>query len=243
MPCEHYQTALTEAAATGVLPPELREHLANCAGCRATFTAEQNLFASIDMGIHAAANAELPPAFLSRVQARIKEEKQPHGKYSWIPTWAFAAVSAAVLLAFVFPLLKSKPRQPAPTPAILVQKTLTSPAAQQTIRDSIPEVATRHAAPSRSTLTVTKHTIAPQENSRRFTAEPEVLVPPDEQLAFARFVATAGQNKGLDATALPKIKNEGSIRVDAIEIAAVQVEPLEPETVLTDFFGNTRQAQ
>jgi hypothetical protein len=243
MPCKHYQTALTEAAATGVLPPEVRGHLANCADCHAAFTAEQNLFASIDMGIHAAANAELPPAFLSRVQARIKEEKQPHGKYSWIPTWAFAAVSAAVLLAFVFPLLKSKPRRPAPTPAIVVQKTLTSPAAQQTIQNSIPEVATRHAAPSRSALTVTKHAIAPQENSRRFTAELEVLVPPDEQLAFARFVAMIERNKGLDAAAFPKAQNEDHIQVSEIEIAAVHVEPLDPRTELTDFFGRTQEAQ
>jgi hypothetical protein len=243
MPCEHYQTALTEAAATGVLPPELREHLANCAGCRATFTAEQNLFASIDMGIHAAANAELPPAFLSRVQARIKEEKQPHGKYSWIPTWAFAAVSAAVLLAFVFPLLKSKPRQPAPTPAIVVQKTRTNSTTEPAIQNSTADAATKHAAPNRSALAVTKNTIPPQNNAPRFAAEPEVIVPPDEQLAFARFVAMIERNKGLDAAAFPKAQNEGPIQVSKIEIAAVHVEPLDPRTELTDFFGRTHEAQ
>ena len=243
MPCEHYQPALIEAAATGVLPPELREHLSDCVGCRAAFTAEQNLFASIDLGLSAAANAELPPAFLARVQAHIKEEKQPHGKYSWIPTWAFAAVSAAVLLVVTFPLMRSKPRQPAPNPAIVVQKNLSNSAIQQTVQNSIPEAATDHAVPNRSALSATKHTIAPQNDALRFAAEPEVLVPPDERLAFARFVATVKQNNGVDAAAFSKGQNEGPVQVTAIEIAAVQVEPLVPETVLTDFFGRTHQSE
>jgi predicted anti-sigma-YlaC factor YlaD len=243
MPCEHYQTTLTEAAASGILPPELREHLSSCATCRDTWAVEQNLFASIDMGLSTAVNAELPPAFLARVQARVKEEKQPHGKYNWIPTWAFASVSAAILLAFVFPLLKSKPRQPAPNPAIVAQKTSANSTTQQTVPNSIPEVATNHAAPNRSALSEVKHTIAPQNDAPRFAAQPEVIVPPDERQAFARFVATVEQSKGLAATAFPKAQNDGPLQVDVLEIAAVQVEPLSPQTDLTDFFGRTHQAQ
>lgn len=243
MPCNQYQTALTESAATGVLPPALREHLANCADCHASFLAEQNLFASIDTGLRAFANAELPPTLLTRVQARINEEKQPNEKYNWIPTWAFAAVSAAVLLAFVFPLLKSKPRQLAANPAIVVQKTPTNSATQQTVQNLIPEAATRHAVSNRSALAVTRNAIPSQNNAPRFAAEPEVLVPPDERLAFARFVARVGQNKELNAAAFPKMRNEGPVQVNAIEIAAVQVELLDPRTELTDFFGRTHEAQ
>ena len=70
MPCAHYKDALIEAAASGAdltsvpTPDEetaaLRAHLESCASCRAAFEQEQSLFSSIDAGLHAAANAEVP---------------------------------------------------------------------------------------------------------------------------------------------------------------------------------------
>ena len=78
MPCKHFQSALTDAAASGAPMPELRQHLKTCSDCHSAFLAEQNLFASIDSTLHAQANADIPPALVSRLHARIFVE---NGQY------------------------------------------------------------------------------------------------------------------------------------------------------------------
>jgi hypothetical protein len=100
MPCEHYQDALVEAAATGAEPQgELRAHLTACAACRAAFAEEQSLFSSIDAGLHATANAELPPSLLPRVRARLLDETPSRKR--WIPAWAAVAASVALFIGFL----------------------------------------------------------------------------------------------------------------------------------------------
>ncbi len=70
MLCKHYKVALIEAAASSAQPQgDLRAHLEACASCRAAFEQEQSLFASIDAGLHVAANAEVPASLLPRVRA------------------------------------------------------------------------------------------------------------------------------------------------------------------------------
>src|SRR5947209_18647905 len=103
MPCKHFQPALTDAAASAAPTPELRQHLTTCPSCQATFLAEQALFASIDSTLHAQVNADIPPAFVSRAQAhlendRLEQEKGVAQTPNWIPSWTFAAVSPAILL-------------------------------------------------------------------------------------------------------------------------------------------------
>src|SRR5437660_3089835 len=118
MPCKHFQSAMTDAAASGATTPELRQHLTTCSGCQDAFLAEQALFASIDSTLHAQVNADIPPAFVSRAQAhlendRLAPEKGVAQTPTWTPSWAFAAVSAAIIfLAIAFPVIKS--RQPHP---------------------------------------------------------------------------------------------------------------------------------
>jgi anti-sigma factor RsiW len=74
MPCEHFQDALIEAAATRAEPQgEVRVHLQNCAACQAAFEQEQSLFASIDAGVRVVANAEVPPSLMPRVRAALDE--------------------------------------------------------------------------------------------------------------------------------------------------------------------------
>src|SRR5437660_10550678 len=123
MPCKHFQSAMTDAAASGATTPELRQHLTTCSGCQDAFLAEQALFASIDSTLHAQVNADIPPAFVSRALAHLENDRlaqaHPAQKRSiaqtpgWIPSWTFAAVSAAIILfALAFPVIKS--RQPHP---------------------------------------------------------------------------------------------------------------------------------
>ena len=99
MPFEHHKDALNEAAASGVEPQgELRAHLEACDSCRAAFAEEQALFASIDAGLHARANAEVPVSLLPRVRARLDEEGAPRN--SWITSGFVLATAAVVIVAF-----------------------------------------------------------------------------------------------------------------------------------------------
>lgn len=72
------------------------------------------------------------------------------------------------------------------------------------------------------------------------SSQPEVLVPPDEREALARFVATV-QERGDVAAALlapaPK-KNDALVSLDQLQIADVELKPLEgSETEVSDREG------
>ena len=110
MPCKHHKDALMEAAASGAEPQgELRAHLDFCVDCRAAFEQEQSLFASIDAGLHVAANVEVPVSLLPRVRARLDEEIAPQRR--WIQPLIFAAASVALLFA-VFLFARPHPTRP-----------------------------------------------------------------------------------------------------------------------------------
>jgi anti-sigma factor RsiW len=99
MPCEHHKDALIEAAASGLEPQgELRAHLAACDSCRAAFAEERALFVSIDSGLHASVNADIPPSLLPSVRARLDQQGAPGG--SWITNWYVLVSAAVVILAF-----------------------------------------------------------------------------------------------------------------------------------------------
>jgi len=101
MPCENYREALTEAAATGAAPSsELRSHLEGCASCRTAFAEERQLFAAVDAGLRANANAEVPASLLPRVRAKLNELAVP--RRSWIPAYVAVAAAVALVVASVF---------------------------------------------------------------------------------------------------------------------------------------------
>ena len=98
MPCQHHKEALIEAAAGNLQPQgELRAHLDACTTCRAAFEQEQSLFASIDAGLHVAANAEVPASLLPRVRARLDEASAP--RRIWAANWLVLASAAAIIVA------------------------------------------------------------------------------------------------------------------------------------------------
>src|SRR5260370_12377511 len=100
MPCKHYKEALIEAAASGAEPQgELRAHLDACLDCRAAFKQEQSLFASIDAGLHVAANAEMPASLLPRVRARLDGAAAPRRGCA-IQLFAFASAVVVVVALF-----------------------------------------------------------------------------------------------------------------------------------------------
>jgi hypothetical protein len=99
--CEDYRVSLIDAAAVGSAPSyELRSHLDACASCRAAFAEETQLFAAIDSGVCATANAEVPVALFPRVRAQLNDRAVAHR--SWVPAFATLATIAALIVAVAF---------------------------------------------------------------------------------------------------------------------------------------------
>ncbi len=223
MLCKHYKVALIEAAASSAQPQgDLRAHLEACASCRAAFEQEQSLFASIDAGLHVAANAEVPASLLPRVRARLDDVEAQ--QRCWMSPLIFAA--ATVALAFAI-FLAARPRYPRPdiqakqTPQIPVNGT--------------PATSTRHQNSVQGTQIVSSNVNNSQARGHSTllrpvaSSQPEVLVPPDEREAFARFVAVLRERREVAvalATPAPQSKDEPA-SLEPLQIKGLEIKTLE----------------
>ena len=219
MPCQHYKNALIEAAASGAQPQgDLRAHLAGCADCRAAFAQEQSLFASIDAGLHVAANAEVPASLLPRVRARLDEAVAKQRR--WLQPVILAAASVALTFA-IFLFARPHPSRPdnqaKQTPQILGSETLVKNARPQ-VSGPATQIVSSTANKSQTRVHSTLlRTVA--------SSQLEVLVPPDEREAFARFVAVLGERREVAlalATPAPQTKDEPAglepLQINGLEI-------------------------
>jgi len=210
---------LIEAAASGAQPQgDLRAHLAGCADCRAAFAQEQSLFASIDAGLHVAANAEAPASLLPRVRARLDEAVAKQRR--WLQPVILAAASVALTFA-IFLFARPHPSRPdnqaKQTPQILGSETLVKNARPQV---SGPATQIVSSTANKSQTRVHSTLLRPVASSQL-----EVLVPPDEREAFARFVAVLGERREVAlalATPAPQTKDEPAglepLQINGLEI-------------------------
>ena len=189
MPCKPYKDALIEAAASGAEPQgDLLAHLAECAVCRAGFEQERSLFASIDAGLHLAANAEVPASLLPRARARLDVEATP--QRGWNQLLVFAAASVALAFAiflFARPQHSGPDNQAKQTPQIPVSVEPTTSGHDQNSVPSTQIASSDSNHPQPRGLSTLLHPVA--------SSQPEVLVPADEREAFARFVASLGERR------------------------------------------------
>jgi hypothetical protein len=222
MPCEPYQNALIEAAACRTAPQsELRAHLATCAACRTAFAQEESLFSSIDTGIRATANAEVPTSLLPRVRAGLADEPAP------IRSWRFPSFVLAGVAAMVVALLVARTawhtniEQPPPNSAS--NSTTSSTATQQ------PQNQSSNAAPP-----VTGNSVAPpQEAATRIPvhptslatsdSKPEVLVSPDQEVLLVSYAEQWRQRKRLPLVAA----NFDATNLSPLQIAPIQISQLD----------------
>lgn len=236
MLCEYYKGALSDAAASGVaLSGELREHLAECASCRAAFAGEQSLFALIDAGLHAAANVQIPPSLLPRVRARLYEVGTP--RLGWVQPFVFA--SAAVALALVVSLTVRPHRTPredlAKRDPVAVPASVAP--AIDTNRGETSSEGTRVAAippdhPRTSRNSTNSHSAA--------SGNPEVLVPPDEREGLAQLVTRLNEDGDFASALLSRVPEtkDSRVSVDQLQIDALEIRPLESrETETLDSRG------
>jgi hypothetical protein len=222
MPCEHYQDALIEAVASATAPQgELRAHLANCTACRTAFAQEQSLFSSIDTGIRATANAEVPASLLPRVRACVADEPVPIGSWRF-PSFVFVGAAAMVV-------------------ALLVARTAwhtntEQPPSNGASNSTISSTATQQAQAQNSTAAppVTGSSVAqPQAPATRIPARaaspaprdsmPEVLVPRDQEVLLGSYAEEWSRRKRLPLVAA----NFDATNLSPLQIAPIQISQLD----------------
>jgi hypothetical protein len=226
MPCEKYQDALIDLAASAAEPSDvLRAHLDECTSCRSYMEDERFLTASIDSVLRQTANAPLPPALLQRLDARLGQQTPP--KPALYPSWLYAsaALTTAVLLLLGLPRLRTRDANQQGVVSVPVRQ------ATATQAERVALSAPRSLAPM-----ATRHKNKPASQPPN-PSDPEVLVPPDERIAFERFLSDLNGREDL-AIALVKPMQEqrqphtasvampAPVEVPDLETIALTVQPL-----------------
>ena len=188
MPFKHYKDALIEAAASGAEPPgALRAHLAGCLDCRAALEQEQALFASIDAGLHVAANAEAPASLLPRVHASL--DKSAATQHQWLQPLIFATTSTALAFA-IFLFARPHPSRPDNQAKQAPQ----IPAGKKPAENARPQIS----GPATQIVSSNVNSSQTRDHSTLLHAassQPEVLVPPDEAEALSRFIVVLQERR------------------------------------------------
>jgi hypothetical protein len=219
--CDQYENALLTAAASGGEPEaKLARHLEHCSTCRTALRLKRELLSRIDGVLRAQVNEEPRPGFL--MQLRLKLSKEPTAQLGSNRVWHVAGAALALVLAVLYPLVSA--RQPG------VQGNLVTP-----VIAALPSAGVTQSAHAAENLGV--------RSSRRYKRpavqsagpkEPEVLVPPDEQRAFAQYVALVAM-RDVKAEALvspaadnPVARNTELPGVASVDMAALQFNGAEP---------------
>jgi anti-sigma factor RsiW len=218
MRCEENVQLLIEAAALGEAPERsVAEHIQRCQQCRARFQREERLFAAIDNALHTRLSEPPRSVFLARASARLSKESTTNSSMN--PTWGAAAVLVLALLALTRPWITSQQAIVAVTSAVPAARVQQNTSSATSVWDSSKESVVarpRKSSNSRSEL------------SSVATQEPEVLVPPDEQKAFAQFVARVAGQDAMAAAVVSQAPNKTVPRNTALpQVSSVDVAQLE----------------
>jgi hypothetical protein len=227
MPCEKYQHALIDLAASDAVPDRVvRSHLAGCRFCRSYLQREQVLFATIEFGVRQSTNAPLPSSLLQRFEAGLAQETL--AKIAPRRNWIYAACAAVAFLALA--LLILRPRTT--LERIASTHTPEAPVQQKGAVGETP------GAPARSSLPVAKGNVGRNPGPKRAVARaavsagPQVLVSTEERDAFRRFISRVGERKEVAiALVSPSPENvTNPLKVEDLQISWLEIEPLkEPE--------------
>ena len=234
MPCESYQSALSEAAAGAPATSALRSHLIVCAACRSALAAEETLFASIDTGLHSVANAEVPSSLIPSVRARMNE---PAPRKRWLLPILVPAAAALLLAAFAARSFRHAPANPskstlsnttASVPSVEPQAPIVSlPVQENSLTASHPErgqqVAALSPTPRRAAVALAK------AETRDVPEVPEVLVPRDQQVLLASYAEQWRTHRYalVTAHAIPQPP------LEPLEISPIQIDVLDVK-LMTD---------
>ena len=224
MPCEKYQDALTDlAAGGGELTGEVRSHLHECVPAAPTSKKSDRCSLQSTLAFADRPTRTLPPALLHRFEARFAQQAPPNRALNLRWLYAGAAIAtAAVFIVFALPHLRSRVTMEQATDELqTAHAVIEQPREIPPWAPPIPRVAPL------ATHQLSKHLPTPRTN-----AQPEVLVPPDERVAFEHFLSDLNGREDLAAAIVKPIHAKPEQRVTSldtpdIETAALTVEPIQ----------------
>jgi hypothetical protein len=216
MNCNKYENALLLAAAsTGGLDAKLARHLERCSTCRVTLRAKKELFARIDSALRTQMNEDPRPGFLPGLRLKLSKEPAPQAGSN--RAWQVAGAALALLvMAMFYPLVhagRSEVQESVQTPTIGALSNVAVTQSEHASADL--GLWSRHHS---------RHPAVQSAGSR----EPEVLVPPDEQKAFAEFVARVAVRDAMaEAVVSPAADNPVAENTELPGVASVDVAALQ----------------
>jgi hypothetical protein len=247
MSCKHYEAQLIEAVASAApLGPALQAHLAACQSCRTQYAGEQALSAAIDSELSLAVNVAPNTSFLPRVLAAVEDAAMHDESLAdrtariWLAFWPqVAAVTAICVVAALAATQLRSPGRDAPSPIVVVAAPSRAPQPPMLQADAVsgarmPIARTKTSPPA----PVESAQIAGDRSASDAAFQAEILVPPDERDALARFSgnlyrppdgAAASAGPVTAASRAPQTPAEPiDVQPQPLEIAELKVDPLRP---------------
>ena len=217
MTCDKYENALLLAAASnGELDAKLARHLERCSTCRMTLRSERELFSRIDSTLRTQVNEDPRAGFLAQLRLQLSKELTARSGSNRVWHLAGAAL-ALVLLAMFYPPVNTRPSS--------VHGNLQRPTIKVPQSAGITQSARAREDFAMRSRHHSKHPAVQSAAPR----EPEVLVPPDEQKAFAQFVACVARRDAIaQAVVTPAANKTVNMttelpRVSSVDIADLQL--------------------
>jgi hypothetical protein len=245
MSCMQWRDALLDAGVGEDVAPELLDHLAECAACRAEKEQIDAVLGRIDGELGAALSVMPSAGFVPRVREAL--DGPPASSLARLPGWLVPVALAAGLVAWAVAGWREKaPSVPVPAPVVVVER---SPApAAPAVEPVSPAARAQRREEPRTTLPARARTAAVRSTTGPDVAALEVLVPRDQQVTLRR-LSDSARRREFDARPLLEVderapgpaamadsrptwfprESEPASLVAPIEIAPLTVEPLPEE--------------
>jgi anti-sigma factor RsiW len=235
MSCEKFKAALIDAAASNTEPQgALRSHVESCESCAAELAEQRALIAAIDGSLHRQMNAPVSAAMLQRLEVRLAHEPQPKRapRFAQIFAGAFATLAVAAAIIVVLPRQGQQTRDAKQinsqsAPLIDEARVVTQPQSATTEKLQ-PQISNHHIRVS---------SVRPSTKTASTHSSPEVLVPPDERIAFEHYLAGLRGQPGLVvavANRAPQDLSVTPLAMPDIQTASLIVPPIRESAAVSD---------
>jgi len=214
MSCERYAQAIEDHACGADLAAAAAAHLDSCMRCAAAFEAQRRAVEDLDAELQRGVAIDPSAAFAPGVRAGIDRASSAGYRLAWLA--APLAVGAAIAIAVLVGAPGDRPAAPATPP-----KPAPAPASSTIARATPDPTAPVPAAPVAERVATDR-----RRRSRAIPrpAEPEIIVPPGQARALARYMALVRRGT-IDAAVLiqppTELQAPADLVVDPLTVAPI----------------------